>query len=107
MNHLMNFIRDNLNWRLLLTQPPYNLIIKEDSDFPNVYLFKYNQYDSDMSNPICKEARGIILEIIDISVKILCHSFDKFFNYSGENGKIDLQHLIGVIILSKKRKMVL
>lgn len=91
MNHLMDFIRDNLNWRLLLTQPPYNLIIKEDSDFPNVYLFKYNQYDSDMSNPICKEARGIILEIIDNSVKMLCHSFDKFFNYSEENGKIDLQ----------------
>ncbi len=87
MNNLMNFILNNKDWMQLLSRAPYNLIIKSDEDYPNVFLFKYNQYDSDMSNIICQEARGIILEIKDNSVKLLCHSFDKFFNYGEPQGQ--------------------
>lgn len=87
MNNLMRFILDNSNWKDLLSRDPYNLIIKEDVDYPDVYLFKYNQYDSDMNNIICQEARGIILEIRDNYVKLLCHSFDKFFNYGEPQGQ--------------------
>ena len=90
MNNLMNFIKNNDNWLSLLQQPPYNLIVKSDPDYPDIYLFKYNQYGSDMSNIICQEARGIILEIKD-NVTLLCHSFDKFFNYCEDQGKLLLE----------------
>lgn len=86
MNNLMKFISDNMDtWREKLSADPYNLIIKEDTDYPNVYLFKYNQFESDMNEIICQEARGIILEI-EKDVKLLCHSFDKFFNYGEPQG---------------------
>lgn len=86
MNNLMKFISTHSDWFQLLQQDPYNLIIKTDSDYPDVYLFKYNQYSSDMSNVICQESRGIILYINWPSVKLLCHSFDKFFNYGEPQG---------------------
>ena len=87
MNNLMMFISNNMDtWREKLSADPYNLIIKEDADYPNVYLFKYNQFESDMNEIICQEARGIILEIGE-DVKLLCHSFDKFFNHGEEQGK--------------------
>ena len=47
MNNLTKFILENENWLELLQTDPYNLIIKTDEDYPNVYLFKYNQYNSD------------------------------------------------------------
>lgn len=87
MNFLIQFIQEHEDWYNLLQKDPYNLLIKEDTDYPNVYLFKYNQYESDMNQQICQNARGIILEIIDDSVKILCHSFDKFFNYGEPQGQ--------------------
>lgn len=86
MNHLTEFIKNHSNWRVLLANDPYNLIIKEDEDYPNLFLFKYNQYSSDMNDIICQEARGIILEIKD-DVRIVCHSFDKFFNYGEPQGQ--------------------
>ena len=87
MNNLMKFIIENKNWLELLQGDPYNLIVKTDPDYPDVYLFKYNQYESDMNNVICQEARGIILEIEEGSCKLLCHSFDKFFNYGEPQGQ--------------------
>ena len=45
------------NWAELLIQEPYNLKISEDGPY---VLFKYNQLSSDFSNPIVREARGII-----------------------------------------------
>lgn len=65
------------NWEELLTKPPYNLIIKRDADY---VLFKYNQLDSDFSNSIVKEARGIIFKEGSWEAPV-CHPFDKFFNY--------------------------
>lgn len=91
MNNLMTFISLHEDWKNILSQDPYNLIIKEDPDLPNVFLFKYNQYASDMNNIICQEARGIILEIINSNVKLLCHSFDKFFNYGEPQGAKTLE----------------
>lgn len=89
-NELMKFIEDNINWKDLLQSDPYNLIIKEDEDFPNVYLFKYNMLESDMYQSIPQEARGIILEVLDVNdkriVTLLAHSFDKFFNFTEPQG---------------------
>ena len=58
---------------------PYCLTVKQDGDY---YLFKYNQFDSDFSEQIVREARGSIFRR-DESGRWLCvcRPFDKFFNY--------------------------
>lgn len=90
-NDIMNFIEEHEDWKDLLVSDPYNLIIKEDENFPNVYLFKYNMLESDMYLPISQEARGIIIEVSESngsrSTKLLAHSFDKFFNYTEPQGE--------------------
>ena len=65
------------------------LAVKEAADGKRV-LFKYNQIDSPMANPICQEARGIILDRSD-NWKVLSWPFRKFFNYGeGHAAKLDL-----------------
>ena len=91
-NHLMEFIETHNDWKELLQSDPYNLIIKEDEDLPNLYLFKYNMIESNMNLDIPQEARGIILEVIknedgSYSTTLVAHSFDKFFNYTEEQGR--------------------
>lgn len=39
----------------------------------------YNHYKSDLSEEICQESRGLILE--DHTFKVVCYPFKKFFNY--------------------------
>lgn len=89
-NDLMMFIEEHEDWKGLLSSDPYNLIIKEDEDFPNVYLFKYNMLESDMYLSISQEARGIIIEVSESNgmryTRLLAHSFDKFFNYTEPQG---------------------
>lgn len=65
------------NWREELTQDPYNLKISEKDGF---YLFKYSQLNSDFSEEICREARGIILDSCN-NWKVVRLAFYKFFNY--------------------------
>jgi hypothetical protein len=65
------------NWEELLTQEPYNLKISEDGPY---VMFKYNQLTSDFSNPIVREARGIIFRRDDWSHPV-CWAFNKFGNY--------------------------
>ena len=75
MLNLQKFILENPNWKYLLTQSPYYLKISEKD---NYYLFKYSQINSDFSNPIVNESRGIILTKNDYRVVRL--AFYKFFN---------------------------
>ena len=78
---LLNFIKQNKeNWKEVLQQPPYSLIVKEDDDY---ILLKYNQLESDLSNSIVQECRGIILRKSDL--KVVCFPFTKFFNYHEPN----------------------
>ena len=72
---LIKFLKENNNWRELLTQSPYCLSIKEKDGY---IIFKYNQLESDMSLPIVQESRGIIIDLKDYT--IACRAFDKFFN---------------------------
>lgn len=72
---LLEFINEHDNWKELLQQSPYNLIVKEKDDYT---LLKYNQLESDFSNEIVRECRGIILNKDN---KIVCYPFHKFFNY--------------------------
>lgn len=73
---ICKFIKENANWRELLSAEPYCLKIKEEG---NYVLFKYNQLDSDFYNPIVREARGIIIDIDRIAP--VCWAFNKFGNY--------------------------
>lgn len=74
---LFKFINNHKeNWKELLQQPPYSLIIKEDDTY---MLLKYSQIESDFSKKIVKECRGIILD--KESLKVVAFPFTKFFNY--------------------------
>ena len=60
-----------------LSKPPFCIRVSEDGD---LYLLKYSQIDSEFSNPIVRECRGIVLE--KWNNKIVAYPFDKFFNYA-------------------------
>ena len=74
------FCATHKDWQELLSQEPYNLTIKFDGIF---VIFNYNQLSSDFSNPIVREARGIIFAIGEWEAPV-CHAFDKFGNYGEE-----------------------
>ena len=77
--HLIDYINRYDNWQERLTQPPYNLTIKNDNDY---YLLKYNQLESDFSLQEVVEARGcIVREDFDGEWIYVCKPFNKFFNY--------------------------
>ena len=71
-------IFDFIEVKNFLSSDPYNLIIKEDSDFPNLYMLVYDRDIADFSNSVITECRGIILE--KNTNKILCYAFNKGLN---------------------------
>lgn len=77
MLEIQKFIKENKNWRQLLSEKPYCLLVKEDER--GYLLLKYNQINSDFSNLIVQECRGIILK--KDTYEIVCHPFHKFFNW--------------------------
>lgn len=78
--NLINFIKNNINWKKLLSEPPYCIKMQEDDNF---ILLKYDQINSDFSNDIVKECRGIILD--KNNLKVVCFPFVKFFNVDEPN----------------------
>mgnify|MGYP001319212674 CR=1 FL=1 len=56
----------------------YGISIKHSEDHPELVMLEYSPV-SDMSNPICQECRGLILERGTFG--IVCKTFNKFFNY--------------------------
>lgn len=76
MLNLQTFIRENENWRELISEKPYCIKVTEKGD---LVCFKYSQIDSDFNEPLVRECRGIILE--KDTWKIVCYPFKKFFNY--------------------------
>lgn len=80
-NYLLKFIQNNPNdWEEKLSSDPYNLKISRDGPY---VMFKYNQLSSDFSNPIVREARGIIFR--EDNWRCVRRAFDKFFNYGEPN----------------------
>lgn len=77
---LIDFIKNNENWREMLSDSPYNISIKEKDRYA---LFKYNQLESDMSNPLVQVCRGIIIDLEEL--RIVCYPFSKFFNVQESN----------------------
>lgn len=72
---IIEFMRMHENWKELLSQPPYSLKIHTDGKF---VILSYNMIESDFSEPICSEARGIIIDTTNY--KIVRLAFTKFFN---------------------------
>jgi len=71
------FIREHLDWRERLAQPPYCVTIKDDGVYT---LLVYSQYDSDFNVPIVRECRGVIFRN-DQDFRPVCVPFFKFGNY--------------------------
>lgn len=63
------------NWLELLTKSPYNLKYNEDEDY---VLLKYDMINSDFTQEIVKECRGLIID--KHTLKGVALSFFKFFN---------------------------
>ena len=75
---LLDFIKKNPeDWETKINEMKINTYW--DDRFPGLCIFKY-QIDADFTNPICREARGIIIDTINL--KIVCRPFDKFFAYN-------------------------
>lgn len=75
MLKIVEFIKANPNWKELIQKKPYCIEIKETDD---LILLKYDQINSDFSNEMVRECRGIILSDTFIPV---CIPFFKFGNY--------------------------
>jgi hypothetical protein len=68
----------------------YAIKVNRHPTFPNLTLFKYDQIDSPMGEPIVQESRGIILNEAD-NWNVLCYSYRKFFNRGeGHAAEIDM-----------------
>ena len=76
MLEIVKFIKEHDNWRELLSNDPYNLKIAEDDGF---VILSYSQINSDFHEEICKEARGLILDMQN-DFKVVRMAFKKFFN---------------------------
>lgn len=71
-----------LEEELAVTHKPHRL-------YPQLLLFKYNQIESPMANPLVRECRGVILDSSD-NWRVIARPFDKFFNYGeGHAATID------------------
>lgn len=75
---VLNLMNSNENWREVLSNAPYNIIIKEEDGY---VLLKYNQLGSDFANPIVRECRGSIFRQENGKWICVCRAFDKFGNY--------------------------
>ena len=72
MSKIIELMKSNSNWREIISG--MGIRIKEDGDLA---IFNYGM-DVDNSNPIVREARGIIINTKAMSV--VCRGFDRFFN---------------------------
>jgi hypothetical protein len=72
---IIEFIKSNPDWRVIIAGPPYNLDINDDGGF---IMLKYSQFDSDFNIDMVRECRGLIL---DMEHNPVCVPFSKFANY--------------------------
>ena len=77
MLKVQEFILSNPDWEDKLQSKPYCLKVGRDSGY---VLLKYNQIDSDFSEDMVCESRGIILDE-ENDYEVVCKPFNKFFNY--------------------------
>jgi hypothetical protein len=78
MLHIQAFLREGHTLEELAA-PPYAISAKAHPQYP-LYLLKYDQIESDFSNDIVKECRGIVLDR-DNDWNVVNYSMSKFHNY--------------------------
>ena len=80
MIYIENYMNSRPNWREKFAAAPYFIKVKEDG---NYILLQYSQLDSDFSNEMVQQARGIVLRL-DTNSKsewvCVCRPFNKFHN---------------------------
>ena len=74
---ILAYIQSNPDWERQLAGAPYFIKTKRDGGF---VLLKYNQIESDLTIPLVRECRGIILDGDD-NFRPVCVPFFKFGNY--------------------------
>ncbi len=82
---ILEFIKENENWRDLLIHEPYRLRIKEYSPNENITFYKLNYHiNPDYNLEIVRECRGVIIkeDKINKEYSIASRVFPKFFNYN-------------------------
>ena len=78
--NVQRFIEQHSDWEKLLSEKPYCLtILREQWNGMNLLMLKYSQIDSDFSQLIVRECRGLILN--EDTNEIVSFPFTKFFNY--------------------------
>ena len=92
---LTQFIKENQinnfeSLKIILESSPYNLKIKEDEYYPNLFLIHTNQ-NSDFKLKIVNECNGIILE--KNTLKIVCYTFDKCIDQDNIPENINMEDL--------------
>ncbi len=79
MNALVDYIKTRPDWRKELVEKPFCLTIKDDGPYT---IFSYSQIDSDFSERLVCESRGIILRNANTDPVVVCQAYNKFFNYN-------------------------
>ena len=73
---LQKYLRENSVEKL---EEELKIIVKKHPRHPNLHMFKYNQLECDMADPIVQNCRGIMLAA-DKNWGVACHVLNKFFN---------------------------
>lgn len=67
----------------------FSIITRRHGKYPNLVLFKYNQIESPMGNPMVQQCRGLILDE-DNNWAVVSYPYDKFFrDDQGHAAEID------------------
>lgn len=87
---LLEFLRTTPDPLETLTSR-YGIQVKRHATYPNLAQLKYHQLDSPMGKTIVQQARGIIVDQDD-NWRVVCRSFDKFFNHGeGHAASINME----------------
>lgn len=87
MLHIQKFLHDSTTFNggdidaaLQHLKDHYFIDIKQSTRFPHLYLFKYNQIESPMAEPLVQECRGLILDALH-NWAVVSMPYTKFWNY--------------------------
>ena len=81
---IQKFLRETPDGLNILQGENYALNVRRHLKYPNLVLFKYNQIESDMSQEICCEARGLILDESN-NWEVVSYPYKKFWSYGDVN----------------------
>ena len=77
--YLQKYDSSNLEAGLAALDETYGIFFRRHKEYPNLYLFKYNQIKSPMGERIVQNCRGIIVDR-DNDWSIVSMAYEKFFN---------------------------